>query len=87
MIDTTTGAKRLRAGIPTGWNAGDKTGTMAGHTEIGNKTNDIAVVWPPGRPPLIVTAFLESPYRGEDIRDQDQRVLADVGRIAASWLG
>jgi beta-lactamase class A len=86
MIDTETGLKRIRAGLPNDWKAGDKTGTGAGHTDIGNKTNDIAIAWPPGRPPIIITAFLESPYHGDDIRDEDQRVLADVGRIASSWL-
>lgn len=86
MVDTETGLKRLRAGLPRGWKAGDKTGTSAGQKDIGNKTNDIAIAWPPGRPPLIVTAFLETPYHGDDIRDEDQRILADVGRIVAGWL-
>jgi beta-lactamase class A len=87
MVDTQTGAKRLRAGLPQEWKAGDKTGTMTGLKDIGNKTNDIAIAWPPGRPPVIVTAFLESTYHGDDIRDEDQRILADVGRIVAGWLG
>lgn len=86
MVDTATGAKRIRAGLPKDWKAGDKTGTGAGHKDIGNKTNDIAIIWPPGRPPVIVTAFLESAYHGDDIRDEDQRVLADVGRITSGWL-
>jgi beta-lactamase class A len=87
MVETQTGAKRLRAGLPTTWKAGDKTGTGAGHKDIGNKTNDIAIAWPPGRPPVLIAAFLESPYHGDDIRDEDQRLLADAGRIAAGWLG
>jgi beta-lactamase class A len=86
MVDTQTGLKRIRAGLPKTWKAGDKTGTGAGNKDIGNKTNDVAIAWPPGRPPVIVAAFLESPYHGDDIRDEDQRVLSDVGRIAASWL-
>jgi beta-lactamase class A len=86
MADTTTGLSRIRAGLPKEWKAGDKTGTMTGVKDIGNKTNDIAIAWPPGRPPVIIAAFLETPYHGEDIRAQDQRVLADAGRIAASWL-
>jgi beta-lactamase class A len=87
MADTQTGVKRLRAGLPQDWKAGDKTGTTAGIKDAGNKTNDVAIAWPPGRPPVIVAAFLETPYNGEDIREQDQRLLADVGRIAAGWLG
>jgi len=85
MIDTQTGLRRIRAGLPAGWVAGDKTGT--GYREsIGNKTNDIAIVWPPGRAPIIVTAYLETPYF-DGIRDEDQAVLAEVGRIAAAWVG
>lgn len=85
MADTQTGAKRLRAGIPTDWKSGDKTGT--GYSkDLGNKTNDLAIVWPPGRPPVIVTAFLETPY-SDGVRETDERVLADVGRVLVGWLG
>lgn len=82
MIDTETGLRRIRAGLPEGWLAGDKTGS-AYSEHIGNKTNDIAIVWPPGRAPLIVTAYLETPFY-DGIRDEDQAVLAEVGRIAAA---
>ncbi|MFN3429366.1 MAG: class A beta-lactamase, partial [Candidatus Sericytochromatia bacterium] len=44
----TTGATRIRAGIPASWPLGDKTGTG-----IYGTTNDIAVIWPPNRPPLV----------------------------------
>jgi beta-lactamase class A len=81
MIDTQTGLRRIRAGLPEGWRAGDKTGT--GYSEsIGNKTNDIAIVWPPGQAPLLITAYLETPFF-DGIRDEDQALLAELGRIAA----
>ncbi|HAH11781.1 MAG TPA: class A beta-lactamase [Alphaproteobacteria bacterium] len=86
MIRTQTGLKRLRAGFPKQWRAGDKTGTMNGVKGVGNKVNDVAIVWPPRRAPVIVAAFYESPYDGEDTRDQDQAILAQVGRIAADWI-
>lgn len=86
MVETQTGAKRIRAGLPGVWKSGDKTGTFVGAKGLGNKTNDLAITWPPGRPPVMIAAFLETPYHGDDIRDADQRVLADVGRIAAGWL-
>jgi beta-lactamase class A len=72
----TTGATRLRAGLPPGWRVGDKTGS--GDHAV---TNDVAIVWPPQRKPLLVTA-----YYAESAVDADQRnaVLAEVGRIAAS---
>lgn len=86
MADTKTGAKRIRAGLPQDWKAGDKTGT--GYSkESGNHTNDVAIVWPPGRPPVIIAAYLQTPYVDDGARDEDQRVLADVGRIVAGWIG
>jgi beta-lactamase class A len=77
LVANTTGGKRLRAGLPGGWRVGDKTGT-GGH----GATNDIAVAWPPGRGPLIVTA-----YYGESAAPIEAReaVLAEVGRLAARW--
>ncbi len=43
LAANTTGGKRLRAGLPTGWHVGDKTGTGDRGT-----ANDIAVIWPTG---------------------------------------
>lgn len=48
-----TGLQRLRADLPADWSAADKTGSNGEHT-----TNDIAVLWPPRRPPLIVAAYV-----------------------------
>ncbi len=47
-----TGKDRLRAGLPTGWRAGDKTGTGAN-----GAVNDIAIAWPPGRRPVILVCY------------------------------
>lgn len=85
MVSTQTGTKRLRAGLPPAWRAGDKTGTAMAQG-MPDKYNDIAIVWPPGRAPLIVTAYFETRVaHGRGIRDADQAVLAQVGRIAAQW--
>jgi beta-lactamase class A len=73
---TSTGTKQLHAGVPAGWRVGDKTGSGTQR-----ETNDIAIIWPPQRKPLLVTAY----YAGSVV-DVDERhaVLAEVGRIAAS---
>lgn len=85
MEKTETGLARLRAGLPKGWRAGDKTGTFWDE-QMPGKVNDVAICWPPGRAPLIVAAFYETPKSGRDgVRDEDQAVLAEVGRIAAAW--
>jgi beta-lactamase class A len=84
MVATDTGLKRLRAGFPAGWKAGDRTGTYMS-PGIDDKYNDVAIAWPPGRPPLIVSAYYEAPGRHQRMRDEDQAVLAEVGRLAAAW--
>lgn len=90
MVDTNTGGKRIRAGLTPAWVSGDKTGT-ANSPNYNNKTNDVAIFWPPARMPVIVTAYYESDGKYPEIRDQDQAVLAQVGRIAAAqaveWHG
>ena len=48
-----TGRTRLRAGVPAGWRVGNKTGTGEDGTY-----NDVAVVWPPRRKPVIVASYL-----------------------------
>jgi beta-lactamase class A len=84
MVATRTGTRRLRAGIPADWRAGDKTGTgMA--DGMANRYNDVAIIFPPGRAPLVVTAFYESPVRSTSARAEDDAVLAEVGRIVAGW--
>lgn len=85
MEKTQTGRKRLRAGFPSAWRAGDKTGSFSAAGMAG-KCNDVAICWPPGRAPLIVAAFYETPAsRGDSLDDVNQAVLAEVGRIAAAW--
>ncbi|WP_119273664.1 class A beta-lactamase [Taklimakanibacter deserti] len=77
LIATKTGDSRLRAGVPKTWLVGDKTGTNG--DKYGN-ANDIAVLWPPDRSPLIVTAYCEIPAIPADERNA---VIAEIGRIAA----
>jgi beta-lactamase class A len=90
MIDTKTGSQRIRKGLPQSWRAGDKTGSGWGST-YDNKTNDVAIFWPPARPPVIVTAYYEADGKYDEVRDSDQAVLAEIGRIAAAqaveWHG
>lgn len=68
-------ARRLRVSLPNGWRIANKPGTWAKIS-----TNDIGVIWPPGRDPIIVAAYLgEAPG---SIKDQEA-VLAQVARIIA----
>jgi beta-lactamase class A len=86
MVATKTGTKRIRAGLPSDWKAGDKTGTTAAaDASQPDRYNDIAITWPPSKPPMIITAYYESPVKSPNMRDEDQAVLAQVGRIASAW--
>ena len=75
----TTGDARLRAGLPNGWIVGDKTGSGANGT-----TNDIAVIWPPGRKPLLVAVYLTQSKHKDDGRNA---ALAAVARAVAASIG
>ncbi len=87
MEATRSGAHRIRAGLPSGWHGLDKTGTGM-RPGIGNKTNDIAVLMPPGgRAPLIVTGYVENPVFAEDAHPQDEAVLRTLGETAVAWAG
>jgi beta-lactamase class A len=85
MVATKTGTKRLRAGLPVDWKAGNKTGTGGMANDMPNRYNDVAIAWPNGKAPIIITSYYESPVKSEDMRDEDQAVLAEVAKIAAKW--
>ena len=86
METTRTGLKRLRAGFPTSWQAGDKTGTGIADG-MPNKYNDVAVAWPDDTTPsFVVAAYYEADGSYDIIRDQDVEVLASVGRIVSEAL-
>ncbi|WP_370515471.1 class A beta-lactamase [Cyanobium sp. Copco_Reservoir_LC18] len=53
LIGTTTGDRRVRAGVPSGWRVGDKTGTCGAY----GTANDVAVLWPPDRAPIVLAVF------------------------------
>ncbi len=79
IVANQTGDQRLRAGLPHDWRAGDKTGSWGG-----GSTNDIAILWPPGRKPILVAAFVFAPKATSDQRDA---ALAAVGRAVADAVG
>jgi beta-lactamase class A len=76
LVANRTGDKRLRAGVPKGWRVGDKTGSGSN-----SATNDMAVIWPPGRAPTLVTAYYTEARATDDERNA---VLAEVGRLATT---
>jgi beta-lactamase class A len=79
MVESTTGLDRLRAGLPPDWRVGDKTGTGAN-----GAVNDLALAWPPGRPPILIACFMS-----EGSAPSATRIAlhAEVGRIVAEAWG
>jgi beta-lactamase class A len=79
MMTSTTGLSRIRAGVPTDWKAGDKTGTGAR-----GAVNDVAIIWPPGRKPILMAVYMsESSLRTEAL----SAAHADIARATVSSLG
>lgn len=78
MSATRTGMNRLRKDLPSGWRAADKTGTGQR-----GSTNDVAILWPPGAKPILVSAYLTDT---DATLDQREAVLAEVGRRVVQTL-
>ena len=75
LIGDKVGDKRLRAGLPTSWRIGDKTGTG----ERGS-TNAVAIIWPPGRAPLIATVYYTESSAPMDARNA---IHKEIGALIA----
>ena len=65
----------MRAGLPSDWREGDKTGS--GDTA----SNDVAILCPPRRKPVLVAAYYEN---AKATGEERHAVLAEVGRIVAA---
>jgi beta-lactamase class A len=72
-----TGTAMIRAGVPTNWIIGDKTGRGAN-----GATNDIAIIRPPGRAPILLTIYSVGSSASPEERSA---VLAEVARIIVEW--
>lgn len=79
MVRSTTGLARLRAGLPSDWVVGDKTGTGGN-----GAANDVAVAWPPSRAPLVIACFVDAPAASAEARNAAH---ADVARLVAAAFG
>jgi beta-lactamase class A len=77
MTATRTGQRRIRAGLPAGWQAGDKTGTC------GTAYNDVAFLVSPGHREYMLAVYLDRPTVPAP---RAEAALADVGRLAAARI-
>ncbi|RIJ51686.1 class A beta-lactamase [Clavibacter lycopersici] len=77
MSGNATGDALIRAGAPDGWTVADKSGGA------GAIRDDIAVVTPPGRDPLVVTILTT---RNDPERDHDDALVARAAEVVLAAL-
>jgi beta-lactamase class A len=78
LVGCKTGDAKLRAGLPKDWRIGDKTGSGSHGTR-----NDIAVVWPTSRAPVMITVYLTQTTTDEDKRNA---IFAAIGKTVAATI-
>lgn len=79
MLGNTTGDKRIRAAAPSDWKVGDKTGSGDYGT-----ANDIAILWPPGRKPIVLAIY--HTQKVADAKWQND-VIAAAARVVLEAFG
>jgi beta-lactamase class A len=80
LVANQTGAARLRAGLPSTWRAGDKTGTGG---DAHNATTDVAISWPPERAPIVISCLLSESTAGADARNAAHAEIARL--VVQTW--
>lgn len=81
MIATETGLRRVRAGLPEGWVAGDKTGTSG---MVGTEGNYIDIGFaegPKGQPPITFACYFRARQADDDMAARAELTLSRVGKI------
>lgn len=78
MRGNTTGDKRIRAGVPAGWQVADKTGSGAY-----GSVNDIGVAYPASGAPLVIAVYYT---REQKDAPTNQDIITAATRIVAAAL-
>jgi beta-lactamase class A len=78
LRQSTIGMRRLRAGLPSQWNAGDKTGSGAN-----GAVNDVLIAWPPGRSAVIAAVYMSDSVLATSVLEQAH---AQIGGLIATLL-
>jgi len=78
MRGNTTGDKRIRAGVPAGWQVADKTGSGAY-----GSVNDIGVAYPASGAPLVIAVYYT---REQKNADTNQDIITAATRIVTAAL-
>lgn len=73
MSNASTGLTLLRAGLPTPWKVGDKSGRGAN-----GAVNNLAIAWPPERKPVLIALYLSESSRTVDELSRAHAEIADI---------
>jgi beta-lactamase class A len=76
LMSGQTGAALIRAALPHGWSAGDKSGRGGN-----GSTNDVAIIFPPGRKPRLLAVYFTGSSASAAAREA---VVAEAARITLS---
>lgn len=82
LVESATGLDRIRAGLPTGWIVGDKTGTCgAGRPSY----NDLAFILPNGPKGrgYVLAVYLDNPTTGPS---EANAAIASIARVTSSVI-
>jgi beta-lactamase class A len=74
LAQNTTGGELIRVGVPSDWRVGDKTGRG------GDSINDIGILRPPGRPPILLCIYLSG---SKAPLPERQAAIAETARVVA----
>jgi beta-lactamase class A len=80
MLNEQNGRNRIRSGLPSDWKVANKPGTSA---DKAGATNDIAVAWPPGRAPIVISVYIDA---REATPERRTTAIADVARAVKAAL-
>ena len=84
MMNSTTGYRKIRSGLPPGWHAAEKTG---GSSTV---ANDIGIVWSPACKPIVLAVYTVLNEKNNEKRDEvisilTKRVLDDFAKKNACF--
>jgi len=79
LLNNTTGANRIRRGLPGTWTVGDKTGSGSYGT-----TNDVGIAWTPEGAPIVLAVLSTTP---DQDRPWDDALIAGAAALVADVLG
>ncbi len=80
MLNEQNGRNRIRLGLPADWLVANKPGSSA---DKAGATNDIAVAWPPGGAPIVISVYTDA---REATPERRTMAIAEVARAVGSAL-